>query len=111
MSSVLDPTLDVARECNAGLFCNDHDGLLLGPYNRTTARRSERASAQGPDVERAVEVQWVRVGEHRAGGGTDACAGVRKGVGERRAREGVERVLGPESLDIGKGRREGHAVR
>lgn len=31
MSSVVDRSLDVARECNAGLFCNDHDGLLLGP--------------------------------------------------------------------------------
>ncbi len=30
MSSVVDPSLDVARQCNAGLFCNDHDGLLLG---------------------------------------------------------------------------------
>ena len=33
MSSVVDPSLDVARDCNAGLFCNDHDGLLYGPYN------------------------------------------------------------------------------
>jgi hypothetical protein len=31
MSSIVDPSLDVARQCNAGLFCNDHDGLLLGP--------------------------------------------------------------------------------
>jgi hypothetical protein len=29
-SSISDPSLDVARECNAGLFCNDHDGLLIG---------------------------------------------------------------------------------
>ncbi len=33
MSSVSDPSLDVARDCNAGLFCNDHDGLLLGARN------------------------------------------------------------------------------
>lgn len=33
MSSVVDPSLDVARDCNNGLFCNDHDGLLLGARN------------------------------------------------------------------------------
>ena len=31
MSSVADPSQDVARECNEELFCNDHDGLLVGP--------------------------------------------------------------------------------
>jgi len=31
MSSVADPSMDVARDCNQGLFCSDHDGLLLGP--------------------------------------------------------------------------------
>lgn len=33
MSSVVDPSQDVARQCNAGLFCNAHSGLLLGPYH------------------------------------------------------------------------------
>lgn len=32
-TSVSDPSLDVARDCNQQLFCSDHDGLLLGPYN------------------------------------------------------------------------------
>ncbi len=31
MASVVDPSMDVARDCNQGLFCNDHDGLLVGP--------------------------------------------------------------------------------
>ncbi len=31
MASVVDPSMDVARDCNQGLFCNDHDGLLIGP--------------------------------------------------------------------------------
>jgi len=31
MSSVVDPSQDVARQCNDELFCNDHDGLLYGP--------------------------------------------------------------------------------
>lgn len=30
MSSVVDPSQDVARDCNQGLFCNSHDGLLIG---------------------------------------------------------------------------------
>jgi len=34
MTSVVDPSLDLARDCNAGLFCNDHDGLLYGPYSK-----------------------------------------------------------------------------
>lgn len=33
MTSVSDPSRDVARDCNAGLFCNGHDGLLIGPYH------------------------------------------------------------------------------
>ncbi len=33
VTSVSDPSLQVARECNSGLFCNSHDGLLLGPYH------------------------------------------------------------------------------
>ena len=32
-TSLADPSQDVARECNAGLFCNSHDGLLVGPYH------------------------------------------------------------------------------
>ncbi len=31
MSSVVDPSQDVARQCNQDLFCNDQNGLLLGP--------------------------------------------------------------------------------
>jgi hypothetical protein len=31
MSSVVDPSLDVARQCNQGLFCTEKRGLLLGP--------------------------------------------------------------------------------
>ena len=33
-SSVSDPSLDVARDCNDALFCNGHDGLLYGPYSK-----------------------------------------------------------------------------
>ena len=33
ISSVDDHSLELARDCNAGLFCNDHDGLLLGPHH------------------------------------------------------------------------------
>ena len=32
-SSISDPSLDVARDCNDGLFCNGHSGLLVGPYH------------------------------------------------------------------------------
>jgi hypothetical protein len=32
-SSVSDPSLDVARDCNNVLFCNTHSGLLLGPHH------------------------------------------------------------------------------
>ncbi len=32
-TSVSDPSRDVARECNDGLFCNEHSGLLYGPYS------------------------------------------------------------------------------
>lgn len=32
-TSISDPSLDVARQCNQGLFCNGHDGLLIGPYH------------------------------------------------------------------------------
>jgi hypothetical protein len=34
MTSVSDPSLDVARDCNAGLFCREDHGLLYGPYNK-----------------------------------------------------------------------------
>ena len=33
-SSVSDPSQDLARECNHGLFCNTHSGLLVGPYHK-----------------------------------------------------------------------------
>lgn len=33
VTSISDPSLDVAASCNEGLFCNTHDGLLLGPYH------------------------------------------------------------------------------
>ena len=32
-SSMYDPSVDVARQCNDELFCNGHDGLLVGPYH------------------------------------------------------------------------------
>jgi hypothetical protein len=32
-TSVSDPSLDVARDCNRQLFWSDHHGLLLGPYH------------------------------------------------------------------------------
>lgn len=32
-TSVSDPSLDVARDCNQQLFWSDHHGLLLGPYH------------------------------------------------------------------------------
>lgn len=33
MTSVSDPSTDVARDCNQTLFCNGHSGLLVGPYH------------------------------------------------------------------------------
>jgi hypothetical protein len=33
-TAIYDPSLDVASDCNQGLFCNGHDGLLYGPYHR-----------------------------------------------------------------------------
>lgn len=33
MSSVADPSMDVARDCNLALFCSDRDGLLIGPHH------------------------------------------------------------------------------
>jgi hypothetical protein len=32
-TSVSDPSVDVARDCNQALFCNDRNGLLLGPHH------------------------------------------------------------------------------
>jgi hypothetical protein len=33
MTSIEDPSQDVARQCNDGLYCNSYSGLLYGPYS------------------------------------------------------------------------------
>lgn len=33
ITAVDDPSQDVARDCNASLFCSEKRGLLIGPYN------------------------------------------------------------------------------
>jgi hypothetical protein len=40
-TSVSDPSLDVARDCNQKLFCNDYDGLLLGARHPEYGKTSD----------------------------------------------------------------------
>lgn len=40
-SSISDPSMDVARDCNDVLFCNGHSGLLLGPYHEDYGKSDE----------------------------------------------------------------------